>query len=71
MTVIAFCYSDMHCNHLHSFSTGSSVQFNSEESMTHFLQFHEVVVVRKEEFLPCAVMEKYWSFYKGCEDFGF
>ncbi|XP_065512481.1 ankyrin repeat domain-containing protein 31 [Caloenas nicobarica] len=50
---------------------GSSVQFNSEESLTHFLQFREIVVVRKEEFLPCAVMEKYWSFYKGCEDFGF
>ncbi|XP_064903406.1 ankyrin repeat domain-containing protein 31 isoform X2 [Columba livia] len=49
----------------------SSVQFNSEEGLTHFLQFREIVVVRKEEFLPCAVMEKYWSFYKGCEDFGF
>ncbi|XP_014820326.1 PREDICTED: putative ankyrin repeat domain-containing protein 31 [Calidris pugnax] len=49
----------------------SSVQFNSMESLTHFLQFREIVMVRKEEFLPCSVMEKHWSFYKGCEDFGF
>ncbi|KFO04057.1 Putative ankyrin repeat domain-containing protein 31, partial [Balearica regulorum gibbericeps] len=50
---------------------GSSVQFNSVGSLTHFLQFHEIVVVCKEEFLPCPLMEKHWSFYKGCEDFGF
>uniref|UniRef100_A0A8C8EB48 RAMA domain-containing protein n=1 Tax=Otus sunia TaxID=257818 RepID=A0A8C8EB48_9STRI len=50
---------------------GSSVQFNSVESLTHFLQFHEIVMVCKEEFLPCSVMEKHWNFYKACEDFGF
>ncbi|KAM6036905.1 ankyrin repeat domain-containing protein 31 [Theristicus caerulescens] len=49
----------------------SSVQFNSVGSLTHFLQFSEIVMVRKEEFLPCPVMEKHWSFYKGCEGFGF
>ncbi|XP_074668137.1 ankyrin repeat domain-containing protein 31 [Strix aluco] len=49
----------------------SSVQFNSVESLTHFLQFHEIVMVCKEEFLPCPVMEKHWNFYKACEDFGF
>ncbi|XP_063175652.1 ankyrin repeat domain-containing protein 31 [Chroicocephalus ridibundus] len=49
----------------------TSVQFNSVESLTHFLQFHEIVMARKEEFLPCSVMEKHWNFYKGCEDFGF
>uniref|UniRef100_A0A8C0EBY0 RAMA domain-containing protein n=1 Tax=Bubo bubo TaxID=30461 RepID=A0A8C0EBY0_BUBBB len=51
--------------------SGSSVQFNSVESLTHFLQFHEIVMVCKEEFLPCPVMEKHWNFYKACEDFGF
>ncbi|KFQ60170.1 Putative ankyrin repeat domain-containing protein 31, partial [Pelecanus crispus] len=69
--VIAFHYSNIDCNHLHSFSTGSSVQFNSGGSLTHFLQFSEIVMVCKEEFLPCPVMEKHWSFYKGCEGFGF
>ncbi|KFW79131.1 Putative ankyrin repeat domain-containing protein 31, partial [Manacus vitellinus] len=49
----------------------SSVQFNSVESLTHFLQFRERIMVCKEEFLPCSVMEKHWSFYRGCEDFGF
>ncbi|XP_075582548.1 ankyrin repeat domain-containing protein 31 [Pelecanus crispus] len=49
----------------------SSVQFNSGGSLTHFLQFSEIVMVCKEEFLPCPVMEKHWSFYKGCEGFGF
>ncbi|KFO62925.1 Putative ankyrin repeat domain-containing protein 31, partial [Corvus brachyrhynchos] len=49
----------------------SSVQFNSVESLTHFLQFHETVLVHKEEFLPCSAMEKYWSFYKECKNFGF
>uniref|UniRef100_A0A8D0ETI0 RAMA domain-containing protein n=1 Tax=Strix occidentalis caurina TaxID=311401 RepID=A0A8D0ETI0_STROC len=43
----------------------------SMESLTHFLQFHEIVMVCKEEFLPCPVMEKHWNFYKACEDFGF
>uniref|UniRef100_A0A672TE63 RAMA domain-containing protein n=1 Tax=Strigops habroptila TaxID=2489341 RepID=A0A672TE63_STRHB len=50
---------------------GSSVQFNSVESLAHFLQFHDIVMVPKEEFLPCTAMEKYWNFYKGCKDFGF
>nr|XP_031363347.1 ankyrin repeat domain-containing protein 31 [Lonchura striata domestica] len=50
---------------------GSSVQFNSVESLTHFLQFHEIVMAHKEEFLPCSAMEKHWSFYKECKDFGF
>lgn len=52
-------------------SLGSPVQFNSVESLTHFLQFHEIVVVHKEEFLHCSAMEKHWSFYKECKDFGF
>uniref|UniRef100_A0A663N5G6 RAMA domain-containing protein n=1 Tax=Athene cunicularia TaxID=194338 RepID=A0A663N5G6_ATHCN len=43
----------------------------SMESLSRFLQFHEVVMVCKEEFLPCPVMEKHWNFYKACEDFGF
>ncbi|CAN8220299.1 unnamed protein product [Coccothraustes coccothraustes] len=50
---------------------GSSVQFNSVESLTHFLQFHERVTAHKEEFLPCSAMEKHWNFYKECKDFGF
>ncbi|XP_030918866.1 ankyrin repeat domain-containing protein 31 [Geospiza fortis] len=50
---------------------GSSVQFNSVESLTHFLQFHEIVMAHKEEFLPCSAMEKHWNFYKECKDFGF
>ncbi|XP_069737250.1 ankyrin repeat domain-containing protein 31 [Phaenicophaeus curvirostris] len=49
----------------------SSVQFNSVESLTHFLEFNEILMVCKEEFLPCPLMEKHWNFYKGCEDFGF
>ncbi|XP_030323322.1 ankyrin repeat domain-containing protein 31 [Calypte anna] len=49
----------------------SSVQFNSVESLTHFPQFNQVLMVSKEEFLPCSAMEKYWNFYKGCENFGF
>ncbi|XP_032842145.2 ankyrin repeat domain-containing protein 31 [Tyto alba] len=52
-------------------TSGTSVQFNSVESLTHFLQFHEKVMVCKKEFLPCHLMEKHWNFYKGCEDFGF
>ncbi|XP_061225532.1 ankyrin repeat domain-containing protein 31 [Neopsephotus bourkii] len=49
----------------------SSVQFNSVESLAHFLPFHDIIMVAKEEFLPCTAMEKYWNFYKGCKDFGF
>ncbi|KFP08284.1 Putative ankyrin repeat domain-containing protein 31, partial [Calypte anna] len=53
------------------YSKCSSVQFNSVESLTHFPQFNQVLMVSKEEFLPCSAMEKYWNFYKGCENFGF
>ncbi|XP_068783564.1 ankyrin repeat domain-containing protein 31-like [Struthio camelus] len=49
---------------------GSSVQFNSANLM-HFLLFNEIVIVHKDEFLPCHIMEKHWNFYKECEDFGF
>ncbi|KFW01837.1 Putative ankyrin repeat domain-containing protein 31, partial [Eurypyga helias] len=49
----------------------SSVLSDRFESLIHFLQFSKRVMVSKEEFLPCSVMEKHWSFYKGCEDFGF
>ncbi|KFU95635.1 Ankyrin repeat domain-containing protein 31, partial [Chaetura pelagica] len=57
--------------HLKCSSHRSSVQFNSVESLARFLQLNQIVMVRKEEFLPSPVMEKYWSFYTGCEDFGF
>ncbi|XP_067171573.1 ankyrin repeat domain-containing protein 31 [Apteryx mantelli] len=50
---------------------GSSVQFNSLENLIHFLLFNEIVIVHKDEFLPCHIMEKHWNFYKECEDFGF
>ncbi|XP_015704291.1 ankyrin repeat domain-containing protein 31 isoform X3 [Coturnix japonica] len=51
--------------------TGFSVQFNSVESLTCFLHFTELFVVRTEEFLPWPVMEEHWNFYRACEDFGF
>uniref|UniRef100_A0A8C7A3T3 RAMA domain-containing protein n=1 Tax=Nothoprocta perdicaria TaxID=30464 RepID=A0A8C7A3T3_NOTPE len=58
-------------NHLLSFSIGSPVRFNSLENLMHFLLFNEMVIVHKDEFLPCHIMEKHWNFYKECEDFGF
>ncbi|XP_031465183.1 ankyrin repeat domain-containing protein 31 isoform X2 [Phasianus colchicus] len=48
-----------------------SVQFNSAESPTCFLQFTELLIICTEEFLPQPVMEKHWNFYRACEDFGF
>ncbi|XP_042681729.1 ankyrin repeat domain-containing protein 31 [Centrocercus urophasianus] len=48
-----------------------SVQFNSVESTTCFLQFTELLIICTEEFLPWPVMEKHWNFYRACEDFGF
>ncbi|XP_040512013.1 ankyrin repeat domain-containing protein 31 isoform X5 [Gallus gallus] len=48
-----------------------SVQFNSVESLTCFLQFTELFITCTEEFLPWPVMEKHWNFYRACEDFGF
>ncbi|KGL80049.1 Putative ankyrin repeat domain-containing protein 31, partial [Tinamus guttatus] len=49
----------------------SPVRFSSLENPMHFLQFNEIVIVHKDEFLPCHIMEKHWNFYKECEDFGF
>uniref|UniRef100_A0A8B9PCB9 RAMA domain-containing protein n=1 Tax=Apteryx owenii TaxID=8824 RepID=A0A8B9PCB9_APTOW len=57
--------------HLFGSPYGSSVQFNSLENLIHFLLFNEIVIVHKDEFLPCHIMEKHWNFYKECEDFGF
>uniref|UniRef100_A0A8C3N673 RAMA domain-containing protein n=1 Tax=Geospiza parvula TaxID=87175 RepID=A0A8C3N673_GEOPR len=54
---------------LSKFSVGETSV--SMESLTHFLQFHEIVMAHKEEFLPCSAMEKHWNFYKECKDFGF
>ncbi|XP_068522716.1 ankyrin repeat domain-containing protein 31 [Anas acuta] len=48
---------------------GSSIQFNSVESLTQVV--NETLLLRTEEFLPWSVMEKHWNFYLACEDFGF
>ncbi|KFW05837.1 Putative ankyrin repeat domain-containing protein 31, partial [Fulmarus glacialis] len=59
------------CSILSGNCYSKSVESFCSQSLTHFLQFSEIIMVHKEEFLPYPVMEKHWSFYKGCESFGF
>ncbi|KAL1783253.1 ankyrin repeat domain-containing protein 31 isoform X2 [Sigmodon hispidus] len=39
----------------------------SMESIPHYLQIKEILLISDQELLPCHVMEQYWKFYVECE----
>ncbi|GCC25012.1 hypothetical protein chiPu_0003416 [Chiloscyllium punctatum] len=48
-----------------------SPKIQEEKSSSNFMQFHEVLLIRNEEFLPCHIMDQYWKFYTECDEWNF
>ncbi|EFB14986.1 hypothetical protein PANDA_005463, partial [Ailuropoda melanoleuca] len=43
----------------------------SIQSIPHYLQVNEVLLISDQEFLPCHVMDQHWKFYVECEELTF
>ncbi|XP_037385889.1 ankyrin repeat domain-containing protein 31 [Talpa occidentalis] len=40
----------------------------SMQSIPHYLQINEILLISDQEFLPCHVMDQHWKFYVECEE---
>ncbi|XP_048384032.2 uncharacterized protein LOC125451211 isoform X2 [Stegostoma tigrinum] len=52
-------------------SRDSSPKTQKEKSKCNFMQFHEILLIRNEEFLPCHIMDQHWKFYAECDEWNF
>nr|XP_031302646.1 ankyrin repeat domain-containing protein 31 [Camelus dromedarius] len=43
----------------------------SMQSIPHYLQINEILLVSEQEFLPCHIMDEHWKFYVECEELTF
>uniref|UniRef100_A0ABI7ZWP6 RAMA domain-containing protein n=1 Tax=Felis catus TaxID=9685 RepID=A0ABI7ZWP6_FELCA len=43
----------------------------SMQSIPHYLQIKEVLLISDQEFLPCHIMDQHWKFYVECEELTF
>ncbi|KAF6356566.1 ankyrin repeat domain 31 [Rhinolophus ferrumequinum] len=43
----------------------------SMQSIPHYLQINEILLVSNQEFLPCHIMDQHWKFYVECEELTF
>ncbi|KAG8524588.1 Ankyrin repeat domain-containing protein 31 [Galemys pyrenaicus] len=43
----------------------------SMQSIPHYLQINEILLISDQEFLPCHVMDQHWKFYVECEKLTF
>ncbi|XP_073761425.1 ankyrin repeat domain-containing protein 31 isoform X6 [Callorhinus ursinus] len=43
----------------------------SMQSIPHYLQINEVLLISDQEFLPCHIMDQHWKFYVECEELTF
>ncbi|KAM5257359.1 ankyrin repeat domain-containing protein 31 isoform 3-T6 [Hipposideros larvatus] len=43
----------------------------SMQSIPHYLQINEILLVSDQEFLPCHIMDQHWKFYVECEELTF
>ncbi|XP_069793479.1 ankyrin repeat domain-containing protein 31-like isoform X2 [Narcine bancroftii] len=48
--------------------TISQIQKRSSSS---FMQLHEILLIRNEEFLPCHIMNQYWEFFIELDEWSF
>ncbi|XP_076995562.1 ankyrin repeat domain-containing protein 31 isoform X2 [Tamandua tetradactyla] len=48
---------------------GSSTE--SMQSIPHYLQINEILLISDREFLPCHLMDQHWKFYVECEELAF
>ncbi|XP_054434232.1 ankyrin repeat domain-containing protein 31 [Pteronotus mesoamericanus] len=47
-------------------TSGESIQ-----SIPHYLQINEILLISDQEFLPCHIMDQHWKFYVECEELTF
>ncbi|XP_038659828.1 ankyrin repeat domain-containing protein 31-like [Scyliorhinus canicula] len=52
-------------------SRESTPKSQNEKSSSNFMQLHEILLIRNEEFLPCHIMDQHWKFYTECDDWNF
>ncbi|KAM5331386.1 ankyrin repeat domain-containing protein 31 [Glossophaga mutica] len=43
----------------------------SMQSIPHYLQINEILLISDQEFLPCHIMDEHWKFYVECEELTF
>uniref|UniRef100_A0A8C6DSF3 Ankyrin repeat domain 31 n=1 Tax=Moschus moschiferus TaxID=68415 RepID=A0A8C6DSF3_MOSMO len=43
----------------------------SMQSIPHYLQIKEILLISDQEFLPCHIMDEHWKFYAECEELTF
>ncbi|KAF6123014.1 ankyrin repeat domain 31 [Phyllostomus discolor] len=43
----------------------------SMQSIPHYLQINEILLISDQEFLPCHIMDQHWKFYVECEELTF
>nr|XP_023473933.1 putative ankyrin repeat domain-containing protein 31 isoform X2 [Equus caballus] len=43
----------------------------SVQSIPHYLQINEILLISDQEFLPCHIMDQHWKFYVECEELTF
>uniref|UniRef100_H0XXG0 RAMA domain-containing protein n=1 Tax=Otolemur garnettii TaxID=30611 RepID=H0XXG0_OTOGA len=41
------------------------------QSIPHYLQINEILLISDQEFLPCHIMDQHWKFYVECEELTF
>nr|XP_021553385.1 LOW QUALITY PROTEIN: putative ankyrin repeat domain-containing protein 31 [Neomonachus schauinslandi] len=50
---------------------GHGTSRESMQSIPHYLQINEVLLISDQEFLPCHIMDQHWKFYVECEELTF
>ncbi|XP_014405332.1 PREDICTED: putative ankyrin repeat domain-containing protein 31 [Myotis brandtii] len=43
----------------------------SMQSIPHYLQINEILLISDREYLPCHIMDQHWKFYVECEELTF
>ncbi|XP_053452227.1 ankyrin repeat domain-containing protein 31 isoform X2 [Nycticebus coucang] len=50
---------------------GQGTSRESMQSIPHYLQINEILLISDQEFLPCHIMDQHWKFYVECEELTF
>ncbi|XP_008576332.1 PREDICTED: putative ankyrin repeat domain-containing protein 31 [Galeopterus variegatus] len=50
---------------------GQGTSRESLQSIPHYLQINEILLISDQEFLPCHIMDQHWKFYVECEKLTF
>ncbi|XP_015427158.1 PREDICTED: putative ankyrin repeat domain-containing protein 31 [Myotis davidii] len=47
------------------------ISSESMQSIPHYLQINEILLISDQEYLPCHIMDQHWKFYVECEELTF